>query len=100
MSDIYDMHSFTLNVHPGYNENGDPDGSTTAVSKTGFITAKQKLVVNEKGEDVLSSGNILIEYNNTITLEDTVTIGSNTRNIVAITHEKDFSTNKTTLWLR
>jgi hypothetical protein len=99
MSDVYDMHSFTLNIHNGYDDRNDPL-DPTPTPKTGFIESKQKVTVNNKGENVLSAGNIRIDFDDTITLEDTVTIGSDNRNIINITHERDFSNKKTVLWLR
>jgi hypothetical protein len=99
MSGVYDMHSFTHNIHNGYDDRGDPIASTPS-AKTGFIELKQKVTVNDKGEDVLSAGNIRIDFDDTITLEDTVTIGSDNRNIINITHERDFTNKKTVLWLR
>lgn len=99
MSDVYDMDSFTLNIHGGYENNNMPKAGTTA-EKAGFIERKQKITVDMNGENVLSSANIFMEYLPTVTLEDTVTFDGRNWNIVAIGVEKDFSNNKTRLYLQ
>jgi hypothetical protein len=98
MSDIYDMDSFILNTHGGYDTNNMPvDGST--VTKVGFIERRQRIAVDANGENVLSSANILMEYLSTVTLEDTVTFDDRDWNIISIGIEKDFTTKKTRLYL-
>lgn len=99
MSDVYDVDSFTLNIHGGYDANNMPLAGTTA-TKAGFIERKQRIAVNIKGENVLSSANIFIDYLPDVTLEDTVTFDSRNWNIVAIGVEKDFSIDKTRLYLQ
>jgi hypothetical protein len=98
MSDVYDMDSFTLNIHGGYDANNIPLAGSTA-EKSGFIERKQRITVDANGENVLSSANIFIEYLPTVTLEDTVTFDGRNWNIVAIGVEKDFTNKKTRLYL-
>lgn len=99
MSDVYDMDSFTLNIHGGYDADSMPIAGSTS-SKAGFIERKQRVVVDANGEQVLSSANIFMEYLSTVTLEDTVTFDGKDWNIIAIGVEKDFSTKKTRLYLQ
>lgn len=99
MSDVYDMDSFTLNIHGGYDENNVPVAGTTQ-EKTGFVERKIKIVVDMNGEDAISSANIFMEYSPGITLEDTVTLNGVNRNIIAIMTEKDFTNKRTRLYLQ
>jgi hypothetical protein len=99
MSDVYDMDSFTLNIHGGYDTDNMPIAGSTA-TKAGFIERKQRITVDANGENVLSSANILMEYLSTITLEDTVTFDGKDWNIISIGIEKDFTTKKTRLYLQ
>lgn len=99
MSDVYDMDSFTLNIHGGYDANSMPIEGSTA-TKAGFIERKQRITVDENGENVLSSANIFMDYLPSITLEDAVTFDGKDWNIISIGVEKDFSTKKTRLYLQ
>ena len=99
MSDIYDMHPFTLNTSGGYDANGSKQAATTS-TVTGLIERKRHLVIDSKGEQVVSSANIWIDYNSTITLEDSVTFDSKNWIITAISHPKDFTFQKTHIFLR
>lgn len=99
MSDVYDMDSFTLNIHGGYDTNNIPFDPSTA-AKAGFIEQKQRLVVDANGEDILSSANILMDYLAIVTLEDTVTFDGKDWSIIAIGVEKDFTNIKTRLYLQ
>lgn len=99
MSDVYDMDSFTLNIHGGYDSNNMPADPIPA-EKSGFIERKQRIAVDANGENVLSSANIFMEYLPTVTLEDTVTFDGRDWNIIEIGVEKDFSNKKTRLYLQ
>ena len=99
MSNIYNLDSFTRNIHGGYDTNNNPKAGTT-LAMAGFIERKNHLVLNPLGEEVTSSSNILIDYNTAITLEDTITFDGRTWQIIAIQHEKDFTNKITRLYLR
>lgn len=99
MSDIYNIDSFTLNINGGYDTNNNPKAGTISVM-SGFIERKSHLVLGPNGEDINSTSNILIDYNATITLEDTITFDNRTWQIIAIQQEKDFTIKKTRLYLK
>lgn len=99
MSDCYDIHEFTLNIHGGYDANNLPLTITTA-NKKGFIEKMQRVTVDSNGENVLSSANIYLDYLPSVTLEDTITFDGKTWNIISIGEEIDFTNRKTRLYLQ
>jgi len=96
---VYDMDAFTLNIHGGYNIHNEPLSPSTE-SMRGLHEDKNKLVIGKDGEEVVSSGHILINHRSGLTLEDTVTLNGVVKEIVAIEQSKNFTDKRTVVFLK
>jgi hypothetical protein len=92
------MHDFIVVSSQGYNEYSEPL-PPVEVEKKGFINMTEKLITDKNGEEVLSRGNIYLDTDDTITLEDTVLIGGKNWEISHIEKSQDFTNRKMRIYL-
>jgi len=78
-------------VRHGARDQYGTEGATTDELMRGYIEWKTRLVLNIKGEEVLSSAGVLMRYDPTLTHEDKITIGGVEHLILAIELVRDFS---------
>jgi SPP1 family predicted phage head-tail adaptor len=96
--DIYNIHTITLNTSGGYSTANVPNAASSTTIQ-GYINRGKKLTMSIEGESVTSMANVTIDYNNSITTEDTVTFDGKTWRIIAINHLEDFTRKLTRLVL-
>ena len=90
MLNVYGVDSITIVRDGGYDRRGEPS-ATTSESVKGYVEWKTHLVRDINGEEVLSSGYVMLPYDSTIDHKDKLTIESVTYSILNIERLRDFS---------
>jgi len=90
MLNVYGVDSITIVRDGGFDEWGEPS-ATTSESVKGYVEWKTHLVRDINGEEVVSSGYVMLPYDSTIDHKDKLTINSTTFSILSIDRLKDFS---------
>jgi len=84
---------------PPYDEWNNPNPPTLE-PVSGYVERKTKLVRNLAGEEVLSSGHMLLSYDGTIDHNDKLRIDGKDYPILSIEKGKDFSNVVTTVYFQ
>ena len=90
MFNVYGVDLITIIRDGGYDEDGEPK-ATTSETAEGYVEWKTHLVRDINGEEVISSGYVLLPYDSTLDHKDKLKIGSIEYPIINIERLKDFS---------
>ena len=99
MLSVYSVDSIIIVRDAGYDEWNQPNPSTLESVK-GYVEWKTRLVRNLAGEEVISSGHVLLDYDGTIDHQDKLRINSKDYPILTIEKGKDFSNVVTTVYFQ
>ena len=99
MLNAYGVDSISIVRDGGRDQWNEPLASTVE-AVNGYVEWKTKMVRNQAGEEVLSRGYVILDYDGTIDHEDKIRIDSVDYPIIMIESMKDFSNVGTKVYLQ